>query len=76
MLQPCTSDPALPRVFCSPLVFDLALQVVKFGMAGDDRPVDPTGWSILHVYGSPNPNETALSSDGTVMRVGWAREDG
>ena len=51
-------------------MFDLALQVVKFGIAGDNRPVDPTGWSILHVYGSPNPNETALSSNGTVMRVG------
>ncbi|PRW59844.1 transcription elongation factor SPT5-like protein 1 [Chlorella sorokiniana] len=50
----------------TPLVFDLALQVVTTG-AGNAS--DDSGWRILHVYGSPNPNETALSSDGTVMRV-------
>ena len=50
-------------------MFDLALQVEPTGTAGDNNPRDPTGWSILHVYGSPNPNETALSSNGTIMRV-------
>lgn len=45
----------------SPLVFDLALRL--------DRASLEAGWKILHAYGSPNPQETALSEDGTVMKV-------
>ena len=55
----------------SPLVFDLALQVVTSG--ANSSSADDSGWRILHVYGSPNPNETALSSDGTIMRVRMGR---
>ncbi|KAL4458688.1 hypothetical protein ABPG75_013553 [Micractinium tetrahymenae] len=49
----------------TPLVFDLALSVDPGSLAADGG----NGWRILHVYGSPNPNDTALSSDGTVMRI-------
>ncbi|KAL4458691.1 hypothetical protein ABPG75_013556 [Micractinium tetrahymenae] len=49
----------------TPLVFDLALSVDPGSLAADGG----DGWRILHVYGSPNPNDTALSSDGTVMRI-------
>ena len=69
--MPALSPPACPTsvgpsllLLRSPLVFDLALQVDAASLAGGD------GWRILHVYGSPNPNDTALSGDGTVMRVG------
>lgn len=39
------------------------------GVSGEE---DEAGWKILHVYGSPNPDETALNSDGTIMKVGGA----
>ena len=45
----------------SPLVFDLALKLDPASLAG--------GWRILHAYGSPNPQDSALSEDGTVMKV-------
>lgn len=32
------------------------------------------GWRILHAYGTPNPQDTALSRDGTVMKVGLGRQ--
>jgi len=50
---------------CSPLVFDLTLAVDNSSLAADGG-----GWRILHVYGSPNPNLTVLSADGTIMQVG------
>lgn len=46
----------------TPLVFDLRLSVDPSGLGG-------AGWRVLHVYGSPNPNDTALSSDGAISRV-------
>ncbi|KAL4420138.1 hypothetical protein ABPG77_010354 [Micractinium sp. CCAP 211/92] len=49
----------------TPLVFDLTLSVDPGSLVADGG----DGWRILHVYGSPNPNDTALSSDGTVMRI-------
>jgi hypothetical protein len=48
-------------------VFDLALRVQVSGQEEGDS--GGRGWQILHVYGSPNSNESALSSDGTVMKV-------
>ena len=45
----------------SPLVFDLALKLDPASLAA--------GWRILHAYGSPNPQDSALSEDGTVMKV-------
>ncbi len=55
-------------------MFDLTLSVDPGSLVADGG----DGWRILHVYGSPNPNDTALSSDGTVMRVsgigGWQRK--
>ena len=44
----------------TPLVFDLELKVDPASLAG--------GWKMLAVYGSPNPNDTALSADGGIMR--------
>ncbi|KAL4859210.1 Sister chromatid cohesion protein PDS5 B-B [Chlorella vulgaris] len=46
----------------TPLVFDLNLAV-------DPGSLGPDGWKVLHVYGSPNPNDTALNSNGTVTQV-------
>ena len=45
----------------SPLVFDLALKVAQASLAG--------GWKILAAYGSPNPEETRLSEDGSIMKA-------
>ena len=62
--------PPLPLPPCRPLVFDLTLAVDNSSLAGGDN-----GWRVLHVYGSPNPNDTALSGGGTIMKVGgwvWA----
>ncbi|PSC74536.1 Cell surface [Micractinium conductrix] len=50
----------------TPLVFDLSLAVDSASLATGG---DTGGWKILHVYGSPMPNDTALSSDGTVMKI-------
>ncbi len=47
----------------TPLVFDLSLKVDPSSLAGEG------GWKILHVYGSPNPNDTALTGNGTIMNV-------
>ena len=70
------APPIPPPAACRPLVFDLALQVDPSSLAADGS----QGWRILHVYGSPNPNDTALSGDGTIMRVGvkgrWGRRAG
>lgn len=48
----------------SPLVFELALKIDDASMAG--------GWRIAAAYGTPNPEETALSEDGALMKVGLA----
>ena len=45
----------------SPLVFDLQLRVDPGSLA--------SGWRMLAVYGSPNPNDTVLGGNGTIMRV-------
>ncbi|GAB4813065.1 hypothetical protein N2152v2_000111 [Parachlorella kessleri] len=45
----------------SPLVYDLTLKL--------DPASQAAGWKILHAYGTPNPQDTALSQDGTVMKV-------
>ena len=50
---------------CSPLVFDLSLAV-------DPGSLGEQGWKVLHVYGSPNPNDTALNAAGTITQVGPA----
>ena len=47
----------------TPLVFDLSLQVDPTSLAGVE------GWKILHVYGSPNPDQDALTGNGTIMNV-------
>ncbi|GAB4821980.1 hypothetical protein N2152v2_009026 [Parachlorella kessleri] len=47
----------------TPLVFDLSLQVDPSSLAGAE------GWKILHVYGSPNPDQDALTGNGTIMNV-------
>ena len=44
----------------TPLVFDLELKV--------DPASTAAGWRMLAVYGSPNPNDTALAGNGTIMR--------
>jgi Ca-activated chloride channel family protein len=56
-------------VLRSPLVFDLNLAV-------DPGSLGPDGWKVLHVYGSPNPNDTALNSNGTVTQVQRASTSG
>lgn len=45
----------------TPLVFDLSLSV--------DPASTAAGWRMLAAYGSPNPNDTALGGNGTIMRV-------
>ena len=45
----------------SPLVYDLTLRL--------DPASQAAGWKILHAYGTPNPQDTAVSQDGTVMKV-------
>jgi len=53
----------------NPLVFDLELSIDPDSLQG---PNETQGWRILHVYGSPNPNDTAyaaLGGNGTVSRV-------
>ena len=67
---PTPAAPVPPFCLCSPLVFDLSLAVDSASLATGG---DTGGWKILHVYGSPMPNDTALSSDGTVMKVGRGR---
>ena len=65
--------PALPALLpcltlllcCRPLVFDLTLAVDNSSLAGGDN-----GWRVLHLYGSPNPNDTALSGGGIIIKVG------
>jgi Ca-activated chloride channel family protein len=47
-------------------VFDLTLAVDNSSLAGNGD----NGWQVLHVYGSPNPNDTALSGGGTIIKVG------
>ncbi|EFN50705.1 hypothetical protein CHLNCDRAFT_28788, partial [Chlorella variabilis] len=49
----------------TPLVFDLSLAV-------DPGSLGEQGWKVLHVYGSPNPNDTALNAAGTITQVGPA----
>jgi Ca-activated chloride channel family protein len=44
-------------------VFDLSLAV-------DPGSLVAQGWRVLHVYGSPDPNTTALSSNGSIIKVG------
>jgi hypothetical protein len=61
---PPRSPPSLPAF--RPLVFDLTLEVDNSSLAGNGD----SGWRVLHVYGSPNPNDTALSGGGTIMKVG------
>jgi Ca-activated chloride channel family protein len=46
-------------------VFDLTLAVDNSSLAGGDN-----GWRVLHLYGSPNPNDTALSGGGIIIKVG------
>lgn len=47
----------------TPLVFDLQLKVDPASVAGNES------WKVLHVYGSPNPNDTALTDNGTLIQV-------
>lgn len=54
----------------NPLVFDLTLAVDPVSLRGAEGSAAGSGWRILSVYGSPNPSDTALSSDGRIMRVG------
>ena len=70
MLSLPACSPALPA--CRPLVFDLTLAVDNSSLAGNGD----SSWRVLHVYGSPNPNNTALSGGGTIMKVGGAGQWG
>lgn len=49
----------------TPLVFDLSLKIADDSLAADGG----EGWKILAVYGSANPNDTALNSLGTIMKA-------
>ena len=60
---PPRSPPSLPAF--RPLVFDLTLEVDNSSLAGNGD----SGWRVLHVYGSPNPNDTSLSGGGTIMKL-------
>lgn len=62
----------------TPLVFDLELKIDNASLAGGGGASggggggSGEGWRILHVYGSPNPEDTelaALAGNGTIMRV-------
>ena len=49
----------------TPLVFDLQLKVDPASVSGNDS------WKVLHVYGSPNPNSTALTDNGTLIQASY-----
>eukprot|EP00887_Chlorella_sp_A99_P004125 scaffold23.g4125.t1 len=56
----------------TPLVFDLELKAIlgkKESMGRVDSASLAGGWRLLAAYGSPNPNDTALGGNGTIMRV-------
>ncbi|GAB4821981.1 hypothetical protein N2152v2_009027 [Parachlorella kessleri] len=47
----------------NPLVFDLSLQLDPASLSGSG------GWKVLHVYGSPNDNDTSLSTSGKLIQI-------
>lgn len=54
----------------NPVVFNLELKVAPSSLQQGNG--TQSGWRILHVYGSPNPNDTAyaaLGGNGTITRV-------